>query len=115
MLTNRSYPRTRNSVVKHMKFIFLYLSIMNLVDGIVTFIGLEFGFIEEGNPLMDQLYSESPFMFLAIKVLLSILLYGFVLIKQLPTTSWVKGLTIFASVSYTFVCMMHGFWIFSVV
>jgi len=98
-----------------MKYIFLYLSILNLVDGIVTFIGLEFALIEEGNPLMAQLYGESPILFLALKVFLSAFLYGFVLIKQLPTTSWIKGLTVFASVSYTFVCLMHGLWIFSII
>jgi len=94
-----------------MRLIFLYLALANIVDGILTFIGLQFSFIQEGNPLMAFLYNQSPFLFIIFKVSLSCILFFFALSKEIPKFTILKGLTLFASFSYTIVLFLHGSWI----
>src|SRR5690606_21738843 len=94
-----------------MKLLFPYIALLNLVDGILTFIGLQLNFIDESNPLMQFLYSADPYLFLAVKVALSLLLVSFVVLKKLPTSSLVKRLSIFACFGYTLVMCIHCYWI----
>lgn len=56
------------------KFLFLLLSFLNILDAVFTSIGLHFQFIKEANPLMNSLWNISPFLFLFCKITLSVLL-----------------------------------------
>lgn len=97
-----------------MRVLLQYLAIANLLDGITTFIGLKLNLITESNPLMDYTYSKDPLLFISVKIMLSFLLYGFVFLKALPTTDWVKGLAVIAAFLYTIICMAHMYWIVSI-
>ncbi|RHW36177.1 hypothetical protein D1B33_11090 [Lysinibacillus yapensis] len=50
------------------------IAFLNLFDGIATNYGLSRKLIEEINPLMDQMISVSPFLFLGVKAALSLLI-----------------------------------------
>ena len=95
-----------------MKFIFTYLALLNLFDGIVSFIGLKRGVITEANPLMNELYSYHPVLFLALKVSLSLFLYLFIFFNIVPRMSWFKALTLLAATLYTGTFILHGFWLY---
>ncbi|MBT2661857.1 DUF5658 family protein [Bacillus sp. ISL-45] len=94
-----------------MTLLFHYLIILNLFDAAVTWIGLKNSFISELNPFMQAVYEINPFIFILIKVTLSIFLLLFVLFKVVPQSSFIKGITIFASAAYTAVVFMHVFWL----
>lgn len=47
-----------------MKWIFSYLASLNLLDGIITYFGMQYGHIKEGNPLMEVVYNINPLFFL---------------------------------------------------
>ncbi|CAM3895227.1 DUF5658 domain-containing protein [Mesobacillus thioparans] len=94
-----------------MTLLFYYLIILNLFDAAVTWIGLENSLISELNPFILAVYEAHPFLFILIKVILSIFLLLFVLFKVVPQSSIIKGITIFASAAYTAVFFMHAFWL----
>lgn len=94
-----------------MKFLFQSLSILNLLDGFVTFIGLKLLLITELNPMMDKLYEIHPVLFMTVKIILSVLLYLFIFIKQIPKSSIVTSIASIALLLYTIVFGLHCYWV----
>lgn len=94
-----------------MTILFYYLICLNLFDTVLTWFGLKYAFISEWNPIMHEIYVVSPFLFLLIKGVLSLFLLLFILFKNIPHSLLVKGLTVFAAVSYSAVLFMHAFWL----
>ncbi|WP_066298293.1 DUF5658 family protein [Bacillus sp. FJAT-29937] len=97
------------------KKIFFYLALLNLFDGIVTFIGIQFSLIEEMNPIMNALYQTNPFYFLGFKVILSAALCIFLFIKKLPGKKMVNNLALAATGLYTIVFVIHAIWIITLI
>ncbi|WP_102261373.1 DUF5658 family protein [Mesobacillus jeotgali] len=91
--------------------LFVYLAILNLLDASVTWFGLKHAFISELNPLMQVVYQVNPTLFVLTKAALSVFLLLFIVLKKVPRSSLLKGVIIFASVSYTAIVFMHGFWL----
>lgn len=96
------------------KKVFIYLAVLNLVDAVVTFWGLQHSLIEESNRLMKVLYQSNPLYFLFVKAILSSFLLAFLVLNKLPTRSSIKKLALTASILYTMVCIYHGVWITNV-
>ncbi|WP_053217224.1 DUF5658 family protein [Virgibacillus senegalensis] len=94
-----------------MKGCFLYLALLNLLDTLITFFGIESGYISEANPLMYSLYQTGPFLFLFVKISLSFALVVFCTLRILPTSGIVKFLTCTAALLYSVICLLHGFWL----
>jgi hypothetical protein len=94
-----------------MILLFYYLTILNLFDAIVTWFGLKHEFISELNPVMSAIYDVSPLLFVGLKASLSIFLLLFIILNKVPRSSFIKGITLFASVSYTVIAFMHGSWL----
>ncbi|QTM98310.1 hypothetical protein ERJ70_02655 [Sediminibacillus dalangtanensis] len=94
-----------------MKTCFLYLALLNLLDGVITFLGIKYEYISEANPLMNSLYQSGPFLFLLIKLLLSAMLIGFCVIHKLPRSLVARLLACTAAFLYSVICLMHGFWL----
>lgn len=94
-----------------MILLFYYLTILNLFDAAVTWFGLKNSFITELNPVMNVIYEVNPVLFFVSKAALSFFLLLFILFKQVPRSFWIKGITIFAAVSYTVIVFMHGYWL----
>ncbi|WP_432806605.1 DUF5658 family protein [Mesobacillus maritimus] len=92
--------------------LFHYLSLLNLVDAVVTYYGLQNAFITELNPMMDRLYQIHPVLFMAIKISLSVFLYIFIVFRRVPTSRMIKGMTTLASGFYTIVFALHCWWLF---
>jgi hypothetical protein len=97
--------------VMHLVLLFYYLSLLNLIDAVLTVAGIESSVITEANPLMERLYSIDIGLFIALKVLLSVALVLLTLYKKVPKSKLVKGLTLFAAASYTAVIGLHSFWL----
>lgn len=91
--------------------LFIYLAILNFLDGIVTFIGLTLGKIEEANPIMSFLYETNPGIFLIIKIGLSVLLILIYINLKILNASIVKSLLMISSIFYSVVCLQHYYWI----
>ncbi|MGJ7920047.1 DUF5658 family protein [Neobacillus sp. LXY-4] len=94
--------------------LFYYLSILNVFDAIITFIGLELSLIQEMNPIMNHIYQTNPVLFLLIKFTLSFCLYLFIILKKVPKSTSSRILTYFASGFYTIIFFVHCFWISTV-
>ncbi|MFT9597385.1 DUF5658 family protein [Mesobacillus sp.] len=99
----------------HLVLLFYYLSLLNLVDAALTVAGIESSLITEANPLMERIYSIDLRLFLTLKLCLSVTLYLFIVYKKVPKTRLVKGITLFATASYTTVICLHGFWLVQIV
>ncbi|WP_397541119.1 DUF5658 family protein [Rossellomorea aquimaris] len=82
-----------------------------MTDGIVTFIGLKGGLIQEANPIMRWIYLVDPSLFLAVKCMLSIVLILFIYYDKVPTLQSIKSLGVFAFVLYTVAFFLHSIWI----
>ena len=85
------------------------LAILNAADGLLTFIGITYGFITEANPLLS---SFSPAVILAIKVLLSLCLSGFLFTPFVAIQSrlW-RYFFISANTLYSMILLLHIFWL----
>ncbi|WP_367949344.1 DUF5658 family protein [Bacillus sp. FJAT-29790] len=94
-----------------LKKIIYFLAFLNIFDGVVTYVGLRYSLIEEGNPLMSLLYNSNSEIFIGYKLFLSLLLCALLLLKKIPTKGLVKNLAFSASILYMIVCAYHGFWI----
>ncbi|WP_421382019.1 DUF5658 family protein [Bacillus salacetis] len=87
------------------------LAVLNIIDGIITMLGLEAGFIEEANPLMAVLYKTHPFLFMGIKLSFSAFIYVFIYYDNFPAKKWLTSLTYTAVSLYTFIIILHTTWI----
>ncbi|MCC5802215.1 DUF5658 family protein [Rossellomorea vietnamensis] len=94
-----------------MKKLFLGVAFLNLLDGIITFIGINGSFMVEANPFMNALYSISPVLFLGLKITLSLLLLLLVFYDKIPRRKWVTLMAYVVSVMYLFVFCLHSIWI----
>ncbi|PGT87606.1 MULTISPECIES: DUF5658 family protein [Bacillaceae] len=95
-----------------MKYVFLYLALLNIVDGILTYIGLTMNIIDEANPVMKSLFIMKPMYFIVFKFTLSILLSLIVYLSlDIVNNKGVFLLTTFAALLYSFVMLLHGAWI----
>ncbi len=94
-----------------MTVLFHYLSLLNIFDGVITFVGLENSLISELNPIMDKLYDMNPMLFLSAKLSLSLFLYLFIIFKKVPTSKPSVALTYFAAGTYTLLFGLHSYWI----
>lgn len=87
----------------------LVISILNALDGILTYIGLIFHLIKETNPLLNII---EPIYLLGIKLLLSLLTILFVIYKTTFTMKKLWNiLTIVVLVAYSLTMCLHAAWI----
>ncbi|AQQ55159.1 hypothetical protein B0X71_15455 [Planococcus lenghuensis] len=84
--------------------------VLNMLDGILTYIGITSGFITEGNPLLSAL---SPLTILMGKLLLSLCLYGllFTSFASIRSRLWRYGL-IAANSLYSMILLLHLLWLY---
>lgn len=105
-----------NRRIKNMRYLLLYILLLNLLDASLTMYGLHYGHITESNPLMNTLYHTDPWLFLLFKgglsVLLLVLLYHLNPLKR--SSKALLFVSITAAVSYSFICLMHGYWLWEV-
>ncbi|MEI2664704.1 DUF5658 family protein [Rossellomorea sp. LJF3] len=94
-----------------MKKLFLGVAVLNLLDGIISFIGINGSFMVEANPFMHALYSTSPVLFLGFKMTLSLLLLLLVFYDKIPRVKWITSMAYIAGIIYIFVFCLHGIWI----
>lgn len=91
---------------------FVYLSALNLIDGICTFIGVNLEIVEEYNPLMAGLINKDSWLFLFVKTTLSVfLLFLAVLLNGQTLSNFLRGLTILSIVLYSFISILHIYWL----
>ncbi|WP_420489196.1 DUF5658 family protein [Neobacillus vireti] len=91
--------------------LFHYLSILNIFDAFITYFGLENSYIQEMNPLMSRIYEADPALFIILKLAFSLCLYLFIFLKKVPSSSLIKGLTVFATSFYTLIFFLHCYWL----
>ncbi|EOR22865.1 hypothetical protein A499_15781 [Niallia nealsonii AAU1] len=93
-----------------MKILFLLLSLLNFLDGIFTFLGIQFNHISESNPIMNHLWEISPFLFLLLKICLSLFLfYLAIYFYSKNTRTWIFLLFIPLAL-YSSVMVLHIVW-----
>jgi hypothetical protein len=93
----------------------MFLAILNIFDGIITFVGLQGLFMEEANPLMYVTYSASPLLFLILKFMLSFLLMFLVYKNAIPSFKWIKQIGYIGIAMYLATFFLHGVWILQTV
>ena len=105
-----------NRRIQLIRYLLLYILLLNLLDAFLTMVGLHYGHITESNPLMNTLYHTNPWLFLLFKgglsVFLLILLYHLNPLKQSSKALLLVSIT--AAVSYSVICLMHGYWLWEV-
>lgn len=90
------------------------LAAFNLIDGIATLSGLHFKYAQEANPLMSIIIGFSPVLFIAIKILLSIMILSF---KKISLPTFPKIVIYILLFLYTLIMVDHciilfRFWLF---
>lgn len=87
----------------------LFLLLAGLMDAILTNLGIHYGIVEEGNPLMKFVISKSWILFYMIKVFLPLCLVW--LFYYRPFKGRTRFLLYTASFLYFSVLAYHLFWI----
>ncbi|MDQ0155108.1 DUF5658 family protein [Robertmurraya andreesenii] len=96
-----------------MSKIFIFLSVLNVFDGFVTFIGVRGDMIEEYNPFMAYLIDVAPWSFLIVKVLLSLFLLIISRILMEQSISFILRFLALISVTlYITVTATHFVWLY---
>ena len=100
-----------------MKLLLVYVSILNLLDAFLTMYGLHFDYITEANPLMNHLYFNWPWLFLLLKCGLSLflILLSYNLNPTKRSSNVILTVSVIAAVSYSFVCLVHGYWLLEII
>lgn len=89
----------------------LFLSILNLFDGLMTFFGIHFDLINELNPFMNYIIQVDLLYFLFLKAMLSIFLFILAMFfRHRQPSSLVKGLLIISLLLYSGVTIVHVLW-----
>lgn len=101
-----------NTFVKRICY---YLALLNLIDGILTYIGLKLNLIEEVNVLMKIIYEAEPVYFLIVKTLLSILLFVLCFYQKIPNNFRMKTISLVGATLYTIVMFIHVYWIIVII
>ncbi|TWT11139.1 DUF5658 family protein [Planomicrobium sp. CPCC 101079] len=85
------------------------LILLNVLDGTLTYWGLTFGFINEGNPLLQEF---SPFAIFSIKLLLSFFLFCllFTPFVFVQSGKW-RFFLISTNMLYSVILLLHVIWI----
>jgi hypothetical protein len=93
--------------------LFTYAGLLNILDGWLSYKGLQLGLMEEANPLMDQLYQEYPHSIWELKLVLGLLaiIVG-MLLKPKRNVGVLKILSAVCCTLYTGVMCLHVVWIF---
>ncbi|WP_404323516.1 DUF5658 family protein [Cytobacillus firmus] len=94
-----------------MKWIFAYLAFLNILDGFITYFGIQYGHIQEGNPLMEFVYYANPVFFLLLKAALSCFLVALIFVQSFSFRRPIPELSFVASILYTAVIVLHFNWI----
>ncbi|MGD7022836.1 DUF5658 family protein [Rossellomorea vietnamensis] len=94
-----------------MKLTLHFLAALNILDALMTMIGLKGNHIEEANPLMGTLYTKDPLLFLFVKLSFSAGLYLIIYFNQFPKKKWFTALTFTATTLYAFTFILHSIWI----
>ncbi|TYR75249.1 hypothetical protein FZC79_10820 [Rossellomorea vietnamensis] len=97
-----------------MKVALHILAALNIIDAIVTAIGIENAYIQEANPLMDLLYTTHPVFFIALKILLSLMVYTLIFFDKIPSKKWFSSITYTAVTLYSLIFLLHGTWVYNV-
>lgn len=91
-----------------MKFCW-FLLVAGLLDAVLTQLGIAYGVIQEGNPLMEFAINKSWAFFYLIKISLPLILIG--LFYHQPLRGRIRILLVSACVIYFSVLGYHLFWI----
>jgi len=97
---------------KLLGFLFIYLAFLNVFDAFATAHGLSLHTIREMNPYMNGIYHIHPFLFLTVKISLSVLLIciGVIWGRMIRKKRFISFLIILSSIIYTPVCFTHIYW-----
>ena len=87
----------------------LMLIALNLIDGMLTYIGLEKGFYKEENPFLAYIYSLDEKLFIFVKIILItvILIFIMKLIDKQKISYIVKCMIFIANTMYLFIVCYH--------
>ena len=98
------------------KFTILTLIILNLIDGILTYIGIEKGFYKEENPILAYAYNLDEKLFIFVKIILitMILIFIMKLIDKQKISYIIKCMIFTANTIYLFIVFYHVYLISAV-
>jgi hypothetical protein len=94
------------------KKIHIFIYLLTIIDIVATVIGIKFDFIKEGNPLLEKIMTEFPFLVgFILSIIIGLILYW--LYKQ--KIKWVMQLLFCVLFVKLGVVCMHFLWIFEYV
>ena len=86
----------------------ILLLILNIFDGLITYIGLEFGFYQEMNVIVNNIYNYSSNLFLLIKVIIPTAILILLALNIKDNLSKITKLFIYmANIVYVFIGSYH--------
>lgn len=83
----------------------LFLLIAGLLDAILTNLGIAFGIVDEGNPMMKFVINKSWAFFYMVKIILPLVLIGVFYYR--PLKGWLRTLLVSTCVLYFSVLVYH--------
>ena len=86
----------------------ILLFLLNIFDGLITYIGLEFGFYQEMNVLVNNIYNYSSNLFLLVKVIIPNAILILLALNIKDNLSKITKLFIYtANIVYVFIGSYH--------
>ena len=85
----------------------ILLLLLNIFDGLITYIGLEFGFYQEMNVLVNNIYNYSSNLFLLIKVIIPTAILILLVLNIKDNLSKITLFIYTANIVYVFIGSYH--------
>ena len=100
----------KKGATKMLKKAIIILAVSNILDGILTYIGVKSGYMEEANPLMIE-FVENPFFVIIVKII-GVPLILYILFKKIKKHKIQSKLNVtlpffVATTFYLFVMFLH--------
>lgn len=94
----------------------LFLIILNMIDGLITYIGLKSEFYIEMNPILSNIYNYNPSLFLLVKIIIpTIVLTVLFLNLKSPISKITKIFIYISNIVYLLLDIYHVVLLFKLI
>lgn len=94
-------------IVKRYTILFLFL-LFNFLDFVFTWVGVKLNIIQEGNPILDKMLTQTPILFLILKLIIAPLAILIIFIGA-QQRKWIKKVLNFTLCLYGVVIFFASF------
>ena len=98
--------KTIFNMINYQKIVSIIV-ILNILDLILTYCGLNAGYFVEGNVMLNKIYEMNPYLLIIIKMFI-VILFAFIMFKYINKIRlFIKTLLFIPLIFYSYIIVLH--------